>query len=130
MRTNWDLLVKNRETGSTGCIWILGCVRLFIEEDKTLIGHVDTSKNLDQRRFTRAVLASEANDLSLIDAERHFRQSLYRSEPFADIFNAEQISGHEPKIGVGANAFYDEIRRGARDCALRLASGKLEGFDV
>jgi hypothetical protein len=55
---------------------------------------------------------------------------LYRSEPFADIFNAEQINGHEPKIVVGANVLYDEIRPGARDRALRLASGKLGGFDV
>src|SRR5271157_5708479 len=115
MRTNRNLLVKNRQTGSARCIWILGRVRLLIEEDSTLIGRVDTSKNLDQRRFTRTVLAGEANDLLLTDAERHFRQSLYRSEPFADIFNAEQISGHEPKIVVGANALYDEIRPGARD---------------
>ncbi len=59
--------MKNRQTGSARCIWILGCVRLLFEEDRTLIGRVNTSKNLDQRRFTRAVLAGEANDLSLTD---------------------------------------------------------------
>jgi hypothetical protein len=115
--------MKNGQTGSARCIGILGCVRLSIEEDGTLIGRVDTSKNPDECRFTRTVLAGEANDLSLTDAERHLRQSLYRTETFADIFDAEQISGHEPKIVVGANALYDEIRPGARDRALRLASG-------
>src|SRR5208282_6174077 len=120
MRTNRDLLVKNRQAGPARCTWILGRVRLLLEEDRTLIGHVDTSKNLDQRRFTRAVLAGEANDLTLTDAERHFRQSLYRSEAFADIFNAKQISGHEPKMVVGTTALYDEITPEARGRALRF----------
>ncbi|SQC41684.1 Uncharacterised protein [Klebsiella pneumoniae] len=87
VRDQVQLLVDNADAGGFDGCRIAEGQRVTVEGDAAAVGLIDTGEDLDQRRFTGAVLANQAMNLPRIEAQGNrikrgdAGKNVYRSAP-------------------------------------------------
>ena len=115
---NIQFLINTCDAGGSRIVRVLEVLLHAVDEDLAFVRLVHARQNLDQRGFTRAVLADQAENLTGLYRQVHVLQSHNARKPLGCVFQLYYVFTHciitfsSPRWGIGANLGRGRSRHG------------------
>ena len=113
-----EMLVHHADAVGDGIARVFHADRGAVDADLAGIGVVEAVEDAHQRRLAGAVLADDAGDRALLDAQRHAAHGMDVAERFLDALELDRRSGFHHRLDVTCRNCCS-CSRGRRSCPTR-----------